>query len=168
MAQHVLPILQAEAKGKKRWCDWCFRVTPDQDLLLCGGCQQVGYCDRACCQKKGWAKASGEAMEGAKTLLLCGLPSCSAKATSDCSSCKTRGYSSKEHQRDDGKAHKVECKRLRPARAEAEAERGAGGGGGVGEGGQGGGQGLERGDWRGKGEEDQAEREVPVRGREEV
>jgi hypothetical protein len=65
MAQHVLPILQAEAKGKKRWCDWCFRVTPDQDLLLCGGCQQVGYCNRACCQKRGWAKASGEAMEGA-------------------------------------------------------------------------------------------------------
>ena len=65
MSRHVLPILQAEAKGQKRWCDWCFRVTPDQDLLLCGGCQQVGYCDRACCQKKGWKKASGEAMEGA-------------------------------------------------------------------------------------------------------
>jgi hypothetical protein len=65
MARHVLPILQAEAKGQKRWCDWCFRVTPDQDLLLCGGCQQVGYCDRACCQKKGWKKASGETMEGA-------------------------------------------------------------------------------------------------------
>ena len=72
MARHVLPILQAEAKGQKRWCDWCFRVTPDQDLLLCAGCQQVGYCNKECCQKKGWAKASGEAMEGATTAL-CGL-----------------------------------------------------------------------------------------------
>jgi hypothetical protein len=72
MARHVLPILQAEAKGQKRWCDWCFRVTPDQDLLLCSGCWQVGYCNRECCQKKGWAKASGEAMEGATTLP-CGL-----------------------------------------------------------------------------------------------
>jgi hypothetical protein len=72
MARHVLPILQAEAKGQKRWCDWCLRVTPDQDLLLCSGCWQVGYCNRECCQKKGWAKASGEAMEGGTTAL-CGL-----------------------------------------------------------------------------------------------
>ena len=54
MARHVLPILQAQARGKRRWCDWCLRVTPDKDLDLCGGCNQVGYCDRACCQKKAW------------------------------------------------------------------------------------------------------------------
>ena len=60
MARHVLPILQAEAKGKKRWCAWCCRVTPDQDLLLCGGCQQVGYCDRVCCQKRGWGEGEHE------------------------------------------------------------------------------------------------------------
>ena len=29
-------------------------MTPDQDLLLCGGCQEVGYCDKLCCQKKAW------------------------------------------------------------------------------------------------------------------
>jgi hypothetical protein len=104
-------------------------VTPDQDLLLCGGCQQVGYCNKECCQKKGWAKASGEAMEKGVTTLLCGLPSCSAASTSDCSSCKTRGYCSKEHQHDDWKAHKVECKRIRTAREAAEAECGAAGGG---------------------------------------
>ena len=72
MARHVLPILRAEAKGKKRWCDWCLRVTPDQDLLLCGGCQQVGYCDRVCCQKRGWDEGghkdacAGMAAEAAK------------------------------------------------------------------------------------------------------
>ena len=109
MARHVLPILQAEAKGQKRWCDWCFRVTPDQDLLLCSGCWQVGYCNRECCQKKGWKKAS----RGATETLLCGLPSCSVEATSGCASCKTRGYCSKAHQRDDRKAHKVECQRIR-------------------------------------------------------
>ena len=72
MAQHVLPILEAEAKGKRRWCGWCLRVTPDQDLLLCGGCQQVGYCDRLCCQKRGWGEGghkeacAGMAAEAAK------------------------------------------------------------------------------------------------------
>ena len=54
--------------------------------------------------------------------MLCGLPSCGKKATSDCASCKTRGYCSKKHQHDDWKAHKVECKRITKARK-------AGGGG---------------------------------------
>ena len=45
-------------------------------------------------------------------MLLCGLPSCGEKATSDCASCKTQGYCSTEHQHDDWKAHKVECKRI--------------------------------------------------------
>ena len=72
MAQHILPILEAQAKGKRRWCDWCYRVTPDKDLLLCGGCQQVGYCDRLCCQKKAWKEGghkeacAGMAAEAAK------------------------------------------------------------------------------------------------------
>jgi hypothetical protein len=51
----------------------------------------VGYCNKKCCQKKGWKKASGEATEGATTTLLCGLPSCSAASTSDCSSFKLLG-----------------------------------------------------------------------------
>ena len=64
--------------------------------------------------------------------LLCGLPSCAEKATSDCASCKSRGYCSKEHQRDDWKAHKVECKRVSKALKAAKAEGGAAGGGGAG------------------------------------
>ena len=51
--------------------------------------------------------------------LLCGLPSCGEKATSNCASCKTRGYCSKAHQRDDWKDHKVECKRSVKARGTA-------------------------------------------------
>ena len=66
-----------------------------------------------------------EAAEGSSTLL-CGLPSCEMQATSDCASCKTRGYCSKEHQHADWKAHKVVCKRLTKARkAAASAESGA-------------------------------------------
>jgi hypothetical protein len=69
-------------------------------------------------------------MEG-KSTVLCGLPSCGKKATSDCASCKTRGYCSKEHQHADWKAHKVDCKRICKARkAAASAESGAAGGGG--------------------------------------
>ena len=56
MAQHVLPILKAQTTGHRRWCDWCQRVTPDRNLLMCAGCDEVGYCDRVCCQKNGWSK----------------------------------------------------------------------------------------------------------------
>ena len=67
MARHVLPILRAQAAGKRRWCGWCLRVTPDKDLLMCGGCQQVGYCDRLCCQKRGWGEGGHkEACAGMK------------------------------------------------------------------------------------------------------
>ena len=68
-------------------------------------------------------------MDGSSTVL-CGLPSCGDKATSDCASCKTRGYCSNEHQHADWKAHKVECKRITKVRkAAASAEGGAAGGG---------------------------------------
>ena len=63
-------------------------------------------------------------MEGSSTLL-CGLPSCSKEATSDCASCKTQGYCSKEHQHGDWKAHKVECKRITKARKAASKKSGA-------------------------------------------
>ena len=65
--------------------------------------------------------------------MLCGLPSCGEKATSDCASCKSRGYCSKEHQHADWKAHKVECKRICKARkaAAAKAESGGAAGGGA-------------------------------------
>ena len=56
MAQHVLPILKAQTTGHRRWCDWCQRVTTDRNLLMCAGCDEVGYCDRVCCQKNGWSK----------------------------------------------------------------------------------------------------------------
>ena len=46
MARFLLPVLRAQALGQRRWCAWCLRLTPDQNLLLCGGCQSVGYCDR--------------------------------------------------------------------------------------------------------------------------
>jgi hypothetical protein len=46
----------------------------------------------------------------------CGLPSCSAAATDNCSACGTQGYCSKEHQRADWAAHKLVCKHLRKER----------------------------------------------------
>ena len=57
---------------------------------------------------------------------LCGLPSCSNKATSDCAGCKVQGYCSKEHQHDDWKAHKVKCRRTSKAK-ERGGRRGRGG-----------------------------------------
>ena len=50
----ILPVLGAEMQGQRRWCGWCLRLTPDRNLMLCGGCNKIGYCDRVCCQKKDW------------------------------------------------------------------------------------------------------------------
>ena len=50
----IFPVLGAEMQGQRRWCGWCLRLTPDRNLMLCGGCNKIGYCDRVCCQKKDW------------------------------------------------------------------------------------------------------------------
>jgi hypothetical protein len=46
-ARLLVPVLKAQASGEFRWCAHCHHITPDVDLNRCGGCQQVGYCDRA-------------------------------------------------------------------------------------------------------------------------
>ena len=56
MATHLHPVLKAQDRGQKRWCGWCLRLTPDQNLNLCQGCLQVGYCNRECCQKRDWGE----------------------------------------------------------------------------------------------------------------
>ena len=43
-ARLVLPVLEAELAGQRRWCGGCLRLTPDQHLELCAGCNQIGYC----------------------------------------------------------------------------------------------------------------------------
>ena len=40
----VLPVLEAEIRGARRWCAACLHLSPDTDLALCSGCHQVGYC----------------------------------------------------------------------------------------------------------------------------
>ena len=35
--------------------------TPDRNLMLCGGCNKIGYCDRVCCQKKDWKQGEHKA-----------------------------------------------------------------------------------------------------------
>lgn len=43
-ARLLVPILYAETIGERRWCAQCHKITPDENLDLCGGCGQVGYC----------------------------------------------------------------------------------------------------------------------------
>ena len=43
-ARIALPVLEAELRGERRWCAGCRRLTPDQNLYICTGCRQVGYC----------------------------------------------------------------------------------------------------------------------------
>ena len=59
----LLPVLQAEALGMRRWCGHCWKMTPDQNLGLCTGCRQFGYCrergeaddsSRSACQRRHW------------------------------------------------------------------------------------------------------------------
>ena len=40
----VLPVLLAHLQGEFRWCAYCLKLTPDENLNRCGGCNQVGYC----------------------------------------------------------------------------------------------------------------------------
>ena len=45
-ARLVVPVLEAQLKGERRWCAYCLKLTPDVNLDLCGGCKQVGYCQQ--------------------------------------------------------------------------------------------------------------------------
>ena len=40
----VLSVLKAARMGEFRWCSYCHKLTPDEDLDRCGGCKIVGYC----------------------------------------------------------------------------------------------------------------------------
>ena len=31
-------------RRERRWCDYCFKLTPDADLLWCSGCKTRAYC----------------------------------------------------------------------------------------------------------------------------
>ena len=46
-ARMLVPVLEAQLRGERRWCAHCLKLTPDVDLHRCGGCKQVGYCDKA-------------------------------------------------------------------------------------------------------------------------
>ena len=46
MARLIVPVLEAQLKGERRWCAYCLKLTPDANLDLCGACKQVGYCQQ--------------------------------------------------------------------------------------------------------------------------
>ena len=51
MALLVVPVLDAQAAGKRQWCGYCLKVHAGRDLDLCTGCKQVrlyikGYIER--------------------------------------------------------------------------------------------------------------------------
>ena len=58
-AELVYPILDAESRGKRRWCAWCLQVKVDEcaydrEVLklrgysTCARCSEVGYCSAEC------------------------------------------------------------------------------------------------------------------------
>ena len=40
----ALPVLEAELRGKRRWCAYCYAVKEKGTFSVCARCQQVGYC----------------------------------------------------------------------------------------------------------------------------
>jgi hypothetical protein len=64
----LLPVLRAQSTGERRWCGWCWALTPDRNLPMCTRCRQYGYCCDAegesnmVCQKKHW-KVGGHRAE---------------------------------------------------------------------------------------------------------
>ena len=48
-ALYLIPLLEAELEGKRRWCGWCLCVTPWKDMpTRCEGCRSVVYCSQQC------------------------------------------------------------------------------------------------------------------------
>ena len=39
----LLPIIEAEIRGQRRWCAGCMQLTLLTDLDICSGCHEVGY-----------------------------------------------------------------------------------------------------------------------------
>ena len=46
----LLPVLRAQSTGERRWCGWCWALTPDRNLPMCTRCREYGYC----CDAEGW------------------------------------------------------------------------------------------------------------------
>ena len=40
----LLPVLRAQSMGERRWCGWCWALTPDRNLPMCMRCREYGYC----------------------------------------------------------------------------------------------------------------------------
>ena len=51
--KRMLKVLGAQAKGERRWCHDCHKLTPDHDLDTCASCHEVAYCGRDC-QRRDW------------------------------------------------------------------------------------------------------------------
>lgn len=47
VARCVVPVLEAQLDGRRRWCAHCSKLSAG-DLGLCASCNQVGYCNDAC------------------------------------------------------------------------------------------------------------------------
>ena len=53
---------------QRRWCGWCWALTPDRNLPMCTRCREYGYCcdedgeSNGVCQKKHW-KVGGHRAE---------------------------------------------------------------------------------------------------------
>ena len=64
----LLPVLRAQSSGERRWCGWCWALTPDRNLPMCTRCREYGYCcdedgeSNGVCQKKHW-KVGGHRAE---------------------------------------------------------------------------------------------------------
>jgi len=64
----LLPVLRAQSSGERRWCGWCWALTPDRNLPMCMRCREYGYCcdadgeSNGVCQKKHW-KVGGHRAE---------------------------------------------------------------------------------------------------------
>eukprot|EP00947_MAST-08B_sp_MAST-8B-sp1_P001353 g1353.t1 len=62
----ILPVLDCELRGRRRWCAWCLRINPSEQLVgedgsivdclkikRCRACKTLSYCS-SMCQKMHW------------------------------------------------------------------------------------------------------------------
>jgi hypothetical protein len=82
----LLPVLRAQSMGERRWCGWCWALTPDRNLPMCTRCRQYGYCCDAegesnmVCQKKHW-KVGGHRAECASSAAAAAVVTAVVEAT---------------------------------------------------------------------------------------
>ena len=105
----LMPVLEAQLRGSRQWCDGCLSLTPGQNLELCSGCAEVGYCCSSHCSSNSSSNSSSSG-----NIVATGGAWAPAPAHPPLS-CQKQGWTQGGHQ--------IICRQLRKERKAAEEKK---------------------------------------------